>query len=414
MITAPHVVLGLGGCVDFELRLSPNQLEDCARTHGISSTDLVQPPTIASERDLVISILSHMRDGSGGEYRVESLDLITAFSDRFDKVVTLGGTSVRAGLAMSRLKVPSTLHLVCFNEHFRSLLPDDVDYLCSGYPDAVFPHLIVQYGSRPVRLPDAEIRAPHANRLIYVNDPANEQLRISTGLGPLLSKCEVFLLSGFNAIIDDTILAERLSTTRRHLQQLPTDAVVYYEDAPFHRPAHNRRVRDALLDAIDIYGLNEDELQAHLGRRVDIYSPADVHAAMIDLRTLIPARTLVLHTAFWSAALGPRASRLADALDEGMTAATTRFRRGDDFSQPDLAQTSALPRHPQALVFAAELAERIGDLVCCRAGFDVQVHEPTTVGLGDTFVGGFLAVLARRRSNRATAVTASPDGVPAR
>jgi ADP-dependent phosphofructokinase/glucokinase len=37
----------------------------------------------------------------------------------------------------------------------------------------------------------------------------------------------------------------------------------------------------------------------------------------------------------------------------------------------------------------------MGSSVHCVPGFALDVAHPTTVGLGDTFVGGFLASLAR-------------------
>jgi hypothetical protein len=41
-------------------------------------------------------------------------------------------------------------------------------------------------------------------------------------------------------------------------------------------PTFRRRVRNALLDVIDVYGLNEDEMQADLGRSVDLLSVNEV------------------------------------------------------------------------------------------------------------------------------------------
>ena len=117
--TGPNgVVLGLGGCVDYELRVSGAGLTELVDQYGIAPDDLVRPSGISSERDLVVSILGYLADGAGGEHYVASLDVLDAFADRFDPRITLGGTSVRAGLAMGRLGVPSPLHLVCFNEHF--------------------------------------------------------------------------------------------------------------------------------------------------------------------------------------------------------------------------------------------------------------------------------------------------------
>lgn len=393
-----RVVLGLGGCVDYELRLSGAALQPLVQRFRITAAEVAAPRSIESERDLVISILGYLALGAGGEHHVSSLDVLTAFAQRFDTRIALGGTSVRAGLMMSRLGVPAVLHLVCFNEHFRQLLPANVDYLSSGYDDAVFPHLILQYErGTTVRAGDVRLCAPVSNRLIYVNDPANENLAISDQLGVLLASASLFLVSGFNAIADEAVLSDRLLTVRDHLHRLPPGALVYYEDAGFHQPGFTRHVHDALLDSVDIYGLNEDEMQAYLGRRVDLGSATDVTDALNALRALIPVPTIVVHTQHWSAAVGADAHRFATALDQGMIAATTRYQHGDGFSDADLANTRDTRRGVGAMAFAVELGQAMSGFVCCRPGFEVYVPKPTTVGLGDTFVGGFLAALQRNR-----------------
>ena len=393
---AGEPVLGLGGCVDYELRVSGSELTQLVDRYGITPDELDRPVRISTERDLVVSILGYLARGGGGEHHVDSLDVLEAFATRFDHRITLGGTSVRAGLAMSRLGVPSRLHLVCFNEHFARLLPPDVSYVSSGFDGAVFPHLIVQYDAgTSVDVGDSVLTAPFPNRLIYVNDPANETMAIRDDLGTILSSTTMFLVAGLNAIADEDVLGERLLTVREHMRRLPADALVYYEDAGFHHPGFNQRVLGTLLDAIHIYGLNEDELQSYLGRSVDLCSAADMVTALDSLRSLIPVPTLVLHTKYWAAAVGADAARFADALNGGLIAATTRYRCGDDFTDADLTATAGTPRRAAAARFAVELEQATDGFACCRPAFEVNVVAPTTVGLGDTFVGGFLAALAR-------------------
>jgi ADP-dependent phosphofructokinase/glucokinase len=102
---------------------------------------------------------------------------------------------------------------------------------------AFHPHVIVQYDQNiQVRAGDINIQAPFPNRLIYVNDPANEDLQLSDDLGLLLSQARLFLISGFNAVRDQAVLDQRLATLQLHVRDLPDDAVVYYEDAGFHQP----------------------------------------------------------------------------------------------------------------------------------------------------------------------------------
>ncbi|HEY0698689.1 MAG TPA: ADP-dependent glucokinase/phosphofructokinase, partial [Micromonospora sp.] len=294
---------------------------------------------------------------------------------------------------MSRLGVPSTLHLVSVNDTFRRLLPADGEYVNSGVGDTCYPHLIVQYGKGlRVRASDIDITAPYPNRLIYVNDPANAAMLLTDDLGDRLSRAEIFLISGFNAMREEAELDARLDALKNHLRQLPSGAVTYFEDAAYHEPAFSRRVRNALLDQISVYGLNEDELQTYLGHPVDLLSAEDVAAALTAVHALIPVPTLVLHTKYWAVALG--AGGYADALDTGTVMAAARYCHGDDFTDADVERLRRLPRRPESVAFAAALRSRMGETVDCVPGFALDVQNPTTVGLGDTFVGGFLAELA--------------------
>jgi ADP-dependent phosphofructokinase/glucokinase len=396
---ASRVVLGLGGCVDYELKLSSSTLQQLVAEHEIRDRELTLSVPVTDERNLIISLLAHMKRGAGGEYFAASSETLRGFADRFPRRISLGGTSVRAALAMSRLGVPCTLHLVSLNDQVRRLLPPSCDYISSAREDTLYPHLVVQYdqGTR-VQAGDIDVQTPFPNRLIYVNDPANASLALSDQLGSLLRDAGVFLISGFNTMRDQDVLDERLTTLRRHMQQLPPGAFVYYEDAAFHLPTFRRRVRNALLEVIDVYGLNEDEMQADLGRSIDLLSVNEVEHALDSLKALIPAPTLVVHTKYWSLALGEAASEYADALRDGIVIASTRYSYGDDYTDEQYELTRGLPVRPEALSFATALEERMGAVVRCVPGFTLEVSQPTTVGLGDSFVGGLLASLVRRRT----------------
>ncbi|MGY3519961.1 ADP-dependent glucokinase/phosphofructokinase [Micromonospora sp. PTRAS2] len=398
MADASRVVLGLGGCVDQELTLTADVLERLVTDYGIAAAELAAPPSaVHGERDLVVSILGYVARGRGGEHFVAAAPALETFAGRFPHRTTLGGTSVRAGILLSRLGVPSTLHLVSVNDTVRRLLPAGTAYVSSGVADTYHPHLIVQYhqGLR-IRAGDIDVTAPFPNRLIYVNDPANGALLLTGDLGDRLGHADVFLISGFNAMRDAAELDRRLAELRAHMRRLPPAAVTYFEDAAYHEPGFSRRVRDALLDAIDVYGLNEDELQSYLGRPVDLLSADEVADALTAVHALVPAPTLVLHTKYWAAALGANARRYADALDTGTLLAATRYAHGDDFTDADVDRLRRQPRRPESVAFAAALHERLGDRVHCVPGFALDVASPTTIGLGDTFVGGFLAALVRQ------------------
>ncbi|SMG25469.1 ADP-dependent glucokinase/phosphofructokinase [Agreia pratensis] len=391
------LVLGLGGTVDYEIVWDSRVIDELVLEYAIQASELSRLIAIRSERDLLIALLAFVKDGAGGERFVASSRTVEQFAARFDKRITLGGTGVRAAYAMEAVGVSCTLHLVSIDDNVRRLLPRGSAYISSAERDTLDPHLIVQFveGSR-VRVGELELRSPHANRVIFANDPPNAELVLSDELGASLEQAELFMISGFNSMQSEELLLQRLGAMRRHLTQLPADALVFYEDSGFHVPALSRHVREALLERIDVYSMNEDEMQAYLGRSLDLLDVDEMAVALGELHELIPASLLVVHTKFWSLALGARADDYEDALRGAIQMASTRYVRGDGFTERNYDQTGLLPVNPLGADFARGIRSRRGTEVCCVPAFLLTVARPTTIGLGDTFVGGFIAAIARR------------------
>ena len=177
------LVLGLGGTVDYEVIWDSTVLENLVGTYGITAEELDPWIPITSERDLLLTLLGFLREGKGGERFVATAELLESFAAHFAKRITLGGTCVRAALAMDRLGIPSTLHLVSINDHVRRLLPESCRYVSSATADSYEPHVILQFEQgTTVGVGDVEIVAPHPNRVILVNDPPNRDLVISDDL----------------------------------------------------------------------------------------------------------------------------------------------------------------------------------------------------------------------------------------
>jgi sugar/nucleoside kinase (ribokinase family) len=397
-MVSSDTVLGLGGTVDYEIEWDSSVLEALAVAYAVTVSELTTTHPIASERDLLVSVLAFLQTGSGGERFVASSGIVESFAARFVSRVTLGGTGVRAALAMEVLGVPSTLHLVSIDDHVRRLLPPGSGYISSAERDTTDPHLIIQYPvGATVRIGDVALTAGHANRLIYSNDPPNQTLYLSEELPAALEVASLFLISGFNSMQDAAALDERLIQLRAAMARLPREAVVFYEDSGFHRPELSVRVRDALLDVIDVYSMNEDEWETHLGSPIDLLDPEEVRAALSDLAFLIPARHLLVHTKYWSALVGEDAARFRHALQGGITMASTRYRFGDRFTPDDYAGMSRQTLNPGGVVVSSVLEAAVPGLVCLPA-FLLDDPHPTTIGLGDSFVGGFIAALVRGRA----------------
>jgi ADP-dependent phosphofructokinase/glucokinase len=73
--------------------------------------------------------------------------------------------------------------------------------------------------------------------------------------------------------------------------------------------------------------------------------------------------------------------------------ASARYCHGDHFTQADYDTLAALPRDPGGQVLARSLADRLDHPVCCVPANTLTVDHATTIGLGDTFIGGFIAAL---------------------
>lgn len=390
-----EIVLGLGGCLDYEVAWDAAVLEHLVVRYGIRAAELSTSLDVNSERDLVCSVLGFVRDGAGGERFVASSVIVEAFAERFPRRTTLGGTNVRAALAMSRLGIRSTLHLVSIDDQVRRMLPEEVSYVCSATRDTVDPHLIVQFpaGAR-VRAGDVDVVAPRANRLIYVNDPPNQDMVLCPDLGGVLREAGVFLISGFNTMRDPATLQTRVRELRAAMRALPPDAVVVYEDAGFHVPELSRPALAGLLDRVDVYGLNEDEMQAYVGRPLDLLDAPAMAVALRTLRAVVPARTIVVHTRYWSLAMGQDPETYRAALEGGIAMASTRYLHGDAFTPAEHEAVSGGPRHDGGVAFARALERLLPGEVCCVPALWLSTGTPTTVGLGDAFVGGFIAALA--------------------
>ncbi len=392
-----RIVLGLGNNTDYEISWDSRVFERLIGEFGVADSELRTDRTISSTRDLLISILGFLKSGTGGERFVSSPQTLEEFARHFQNKITIGGTSVRAAIAMRKLGYTSAIHMVTINDHVRKLIPQDCPWVCSNDTDSSYPHLIVQFHKDTcVQAGDIAIRTKRANRIIYDNDRDNIVMEISADFASLVSGARVFLISGFNAMQDSGLLADRLKKLLDIMHSLPSDALVFYEDACFHEQALSRQVQKALIDVIDIYSLNEDELQAYLGREISLRDPVAVHAALQDLCRLLPVPALVIHTHHWALVFGSHASRYAKALKGGITMAATRFRFGDDFTPADYLETEGLPAESIGAEFAAALNRLAGHRVCCLPSIQVKEGKGTTIGLGDAFVGGFLPALVER------------------
>ena len=389
-----RIALGFCNNVDYEIVWNREVVEELVRYYGIRADEPGIRGAVECERDLLVSILGFMSTGEGGEQFVGDSAIIEGFAARFEKAVTLGGTSARAAIAMRKLGYTSALHLITQNEDARRLIPADSPYVCSNATDSMYPHLIVQFGlGDRVRAGEIDILARQPNRLIYHCNADRIAMRINPDFADLIEDAQALLVSGFNAMQDERLLSERLGTVAKLIERLPDGALVYLEDGGYFDRSFRRLIYRALGRRISIYSMNEDELQDHLGRSVALDDAAQIRAGVTELQRRIPAGAIVVHTQHWALACGEGAGRYATALKAGVTMATTRFRFGDDFTLEQYCEIENAAPGDQFAALAAAMNSAGGDNLFCVPVAAVDQQNATTIGLGDAFVGGFLPAL---------------------
>ena len=388
------IALGLTNNIDYEIVWDPHVFNRKILEFGLKPED-IRDVKIQTERDLIISVLYFMSEDKGGERYVHDLGVIIAFSNLFDFRITMGGTSARAAIAISKLGYESALHTVTNNDHVRFLIPDNCQWICSNDNESIYPHLVIQFNrNEKITIGDRTIETTKPNRLLFYNDVDNYFVKINEKFCTLAGDADVFLISGLNSIQDKNILDIRLNSVLRIVGTIRNKPVVVFEESCFQDFELHDRIRGKLLKIIDVYSLNEDEMQEYLERKIDLNDANDVWNSLNELYSIFSSPVIMVHTRYWALAFGKDAYRYSEAIKGGIALATTRFRKGDDFNISDYEQTEKLPLDEGGSKFAADISSIGNDSIFCQPAFSVTQKKVTTVGLGDAFIGGFIAALS--------------------
>jgi len=390
-----RVVLGMSSTVDDEIVWDEVTLANLVVELGIEPHDLGRRESVEDLRGLVAALLSHVAEGSGAEHYVSTPGPLAQFVARFENRRTLGGTGVRAGIVLAATGVSSVAVMAAADPDVHRLLPASCRAVAAWEADALVPHLIVQYpAGASVRVGDQMVVAPAPNRVIFAHDEPNEELLIPDEFPDLVAGASVILLSSLNAIRDEALLDRRLDQLCAALRGAAPDASVIWEDAGYHAAGFALRVARALADHVHAVSMNDDELQAYLARPVDLLDADEVARAVSEVRELLGARTLIVHTRWWSLAIGLDAERYRAALRAGISMASARYEFGDAIDATSVATAARWPSDPRSIRVAESLTERG---VVCEPGVVPPTSSPTTIGLGDAFAGGLVGSLARQR-----------------
>ena len=398
---AAKIALGLNNGIDYEIRWDSSVIEKMIIEKGMKASDIRKLSIISSDWDLLSSILYYVSTGEGASAYVSDIKINFDFASKFDYKVTIGGAGTRAAIAIDKLGYSSIVHLVSTNNETRTKLPPSAVTYCGNDHDTLYPHLIVQFTEGThIKANDIDITSPRANRIMYLHDPDIMEMPLNEDFFKESGRCNVLLIGGFTTVPDP---AEGLVKAKEVLgyinRYVGPRTEVYYEDSCPPRgisEGHTEIWRTVAAD-ISIFGLNEDELQNHIGRRINLLDAEEVVEALKDLKVLIPCKNYVLHTKYYALAYGTNASRYRDALVSGIALATTRLVHGDYYGSDEVKEIMSRPADPNGKQFT-EAMDKLANGIVTLPSFLVTEKNVTTIGLGDAFVGGFLAKLSEQES----------------
>lgn len=366
-------------------------------------------------------VSSSMIRGLGGEIDIIDDSVCEYLESRFTCARILGGTCAQGATVLTAIGFPVLVHItdrsrevtrLMDGPHVRVVAKEGVVPLLEGASaEPPVRHFILQYPKGARITVDGVIHeAPASNRLIMDFDAIHKSLPLDRHF---LDHCEaiakdmrVYSVSGFNAILDPEIMEKRTDELAAHYRRVKSrnpDCMIYLEDAHYLRFDLKGLVFTKFAGLVDIFGMNDEELVDHamrLGFRTDRDDLSSVLDGLEVLLRRYGMRGIVLHTKdyslFYGNALG--GVDVSKGLSLGNILAATRARTGRYGSYEDCGETLRLPLSPRGVAFSEQLARKKTGM-CAHLVPSLYMDQPTcTIGLGDTFMGGFLISLQGREN----------------
>jgi ADP-dependent phosphofructokinase/glucokinase len=119
-----------------------------------------------------------------------------------------------------------------------------------------------------------------------------------------------------------------------------------------------------------------------------------VRSAVLDVHAQVHIPLLVLHTKYFAIAHGRDAHSFKHALSQGVAVAGARYAHGDEATKAEIQRLAADgERGRVGTLVVSVIEQRDSEFAGAPALELANVAWPTTVGLGDAFIGGAIAAL---------------------
>ncbi|MDH7597287.1 MAG: ADP-dependent glucokinase/phosphofructokinase [Methanothrix sp.] len=358
------------------------------------------PSEITSLDALAISILSHMRRGTGGEIIIESERIADEISSLFNWEIRMGGNAGNIANVLAALGAEPVVNVPSLTPRQASLFHPAVrvpvmdggvsltDPVHASEVGQELRHFVIQYrGGESVDLPSGRITAPRENRIIATFDPMNRIMHINPSFRAFLERQDPdvmgVILSGFHLVPHDMhreIFEARLGSMSRWISTRYTHA----EMGSFERPEIMRSLL-GILD-VDSIGMNEDELSMLTNSGDDC---EEIAGAAEQIHDEFDIPRVCVHTREFTVSISPDPIKEIAALElgaeiAGRLAATGCIEREVELGVSDAGRKAVedVLRLGGTKAGLGAFKEKGGSSVCVHPSF-IASDPVTTVGLGD-------------------------------
>jgi ADP-dependent phosphofructokinase/glucokinase len=369
--------------------------------------------------DLLTGIAQCVAAGDGTDLIIRDPAVQDWLLQRMNGRQQIGGTGAQAASTLATLGFPVLLHLTGRSPRQIATLAHR-EQIALGSPDGLVPvdaavdaddptmwHPVLEFAAGlRARLPGFP-KAPAANRILFGYDPVNAQFHVDPGFAAALADPALaigaLLVSGFSQLQDGPTRARvvpEVAAAVSRWRTLRPDLFVHLELGAMPECSAVAQIVETMLPVVSSVGMNIDELRELLavhGTAMAGPGPALV-AQVRELASRYPTPRFSVHTREFCLTLtNEDATREREALLFATLVAATRARNATFPEMGDLTTTVETARiNPDSLAFLYSLgAEDEGYAaggVVATPGLTIA-GPVATVGLGDSFTGGILAMM---------------------
>ena len=416
-----RIACGFTNNVDLVVRMDEALLERFIQEIPVS-IDLARQTRADNPEDLVLAILQSVALGEGMDIPVADSATQDWLISRVDGRAQLGGSSAQVANTLSKLGVSTLAHLTgsspeqisSFDRPDRLLVARNGEFRtvsdCVRPDDQTAWHVALEYtaGLR-FTVDGVQHIAPADSRIIVSYDPLNAAFEIDQEFVALLTSniatVRGVFLAGYSQVIDSTVMKRVMTASIdaiRTWRAGRADLNIHVEMGAMPHVHELAGVAESLALEVSSIGMNADEFRDLViaWGLTPARNGAEMTLLLETARHRLMTPRISVHTASFAMSLTSGGTdRERDALLFGALVASTRARIGKCPVFADLEETlNVVGVHPKGLRLLSDLNSSTG-FVERESGTIVvvptlEVPEPkATVGLGDSFTAGVMAML---------------------